>query len=203
MTSRMYLGSGDVCRLLSGINTKGHHELLKEFVSGCKPYYNAKSSPLDALRTGAILEERYALTLPDDYYPQYVVTCNNMDVFRASLDFAQINNGKVVDFDEVKCIGFDDFLELQSIDGTNIIHYIKRKYKQYFNQVQEQLMCAGIRSANLVFVCVYSYDDEVNYHRNIQPNEVLKVRIEEDDEVIGTIMERGQIFQKIKNTYKK
>ena len=48
---------------------------------------------------------------------------------------------------------------------------------------------------------VYSYDDEENYSRDILPNEVLKVRISRDEEVIERIKERGRIFQQIKDCY--
>ncbi|EXZ16759.1 hypothetical protein M067_4894, partial [Bacteroides fragilis str. J-143-4] len=42
MTETMYIGSGDVHALLSGKNTKSHISLMQRFVSGEKPYYNAK-----------------------------------------------------------------------------------------------------------------------------------------------------------------
>ena len=66
----MYIGSGDVHALLMGRNTDGHQKLLRRFVSGEKPRYNAKASPIDALRTGAILEERYFITLGENFYSQ-------------------------------------------------------------------------------------------------------------------------------------
>ena len=100
----MYIGSGDVAALLAGMDTQTHQKLLQRFVSGEKPYYNAKASPIDALRTGAILEDRYLLTLPDNFFAQYVVVSKEMDVFKSSLDFAKIENGEVVDFDELKSV---------------------------------------------------------------------------------------------------
>ena len=86
----MYIGSGDVHALMSGKETKSHSSLMQRFVSGVKPNYNAYASPIDALRTGAILENRYLLTLPDNYFTQYVVKSEEMDVFKCSLDFAKI-----------------------------------------------------------------------------------------------------------------
>lgn len=76
----MYIGSGDTTALLAGLNTETHYKLLRRFVSGVKPYYNARASPIDALRTGAILEERYLLTLPDNYYAQYLARCEELDL---------------------------------------------------------------------------------------------------------------------------
>ena len=73
MTETMYIGSGDVHALMSGKSTKSHAALMQRFVSGVKPRYNAFASPIDALRTGARLEDRYLLTLHDNYFPQYVV----------------------------------------------------------------------------------------------------------------------------------
>lgn len=203
MITTMYIGSGDIHALLAGTQTKLHASLLQRFVSGIKPYYNAKASPIDACRTGAILEDRYILTLPDDYYAQYVVVSDEMDVFKASLDFAKIESGNVVDFDETKTISFDDFLSIQSTSENERLEYVKKNYKQYYDQVQEQLFCSKLQSANLVFICVYTYDDEVNYNRDIQENEYLKVRVFRDEKVIEMIKERGKIFQQITDFYTK
>lgn len=199
----MYIGSGDIHALMSGKDTKSHHELLKRFVSGIKPYYNAKASPIDALRTGAILEERYLLTLPDNYFSQYVVVSDEMDVFKCSLDFAKIENGRVTDFDELKSIYLSDFLEFEDIkeDYSELLKYIQKKYRAYYNQVQEQLYCTHLASGNLVFLSVTSYEDEENYNREIKPNEFLKIRICRDEETIYAIKERGKIFQQIKDYY--
>ena len=65
-----YIGSGETPALLSGLGTKSFAKLLQRFVSDEVPVFNSKASPIDAMRTGAILEERYILILPDDYYPQ-------------------------------------------------------------------------------------------------------------------------------------
>lgn len=197
----MYIGSGDVAALLAGKDTQTHQKLLQRFVSGEKPYYNAKASPIDALRTGAILEERYLLTLPDNFFSQWVVVSNEMDVFKCSLDFAKIEKGEVVDFDELKSIYLSDYLDMVNLNYEALLKHIKKKYKNYYNQIQEQLYCTELDECNLVFLSVTSYDDEENYKRDIQPNEYMKVRIYRDEEVIGKIKERGQIFQSIKDSY--
>jgi hypothetical protein len=198
MKETMYIGSGDVSALLSGKETKAHISLMQRFVSGEKPYYNAKASPIDALRTGAILEDRYLLTLPDDYYSQFMAASSEMDVFKCSLDFARMEKGKVVDFDELKTCSLDDFLQIQERG----VDFKKPVYKKYYNQVQEQLYCTGLDSANLVFLVVYTYEDEANYNREIRENEYLKFRVERDEGVISLIKERGMIFQQIKDCYR-
>lgn len=200
-TATMYIGSGDVAALMSGKDTKSHTALLQRFVSGVKPYYNAKASPIDALRTGAILEDRYLLTLPENYFSQYVVVADGMDVFKCSLDFACVDNGRVVDFDELKSIGFDDFINVASKEEDEILPYIRKKYKNYYYQIQEQLYCTALNAANIVFLCVYGYDDDENYIREIQEGDFIKIRIHRDEEVIEEIKERGMIFQQIKDYY--
>ena len=68
-----YIGSGDVSSMMAGKDTKAYLSLMQRFVSNEIPYYNAKESPIDALRTGAILEERFFLTLDDSWFCQYFV----------------------------------------------------------------------------------------------------------------------------------
>ena len=182
MIETMYIGSGDVHALMSGKETKSHSSLMQRFVSGVKPNYNAYASPIDALRTGAILENRYLLTLPDNYFTQYVVKSEEMDVFKCSLDFAKIEKGKLVD---------------------SLVDYVKKKHKSYYNQVQEQLYCTRLESCNLVFLSVTSYDDDYNWNRVIKSNEYCKVRITRDEKAISKIRERGFIFQQIKDFYTK
>ena len=193
----MYIGSGDVSALLAGKSTLAHAKLLQQFVSNTYPNYNSKASPIDALRTGAILEDRYMCYLGDDYYPQYKCTCKEMDVLTCSIDFAKLDKGKIIDFEELKTCNFNDFLELQKQD----IEYIKKNYKNNYNQVQHQLLCTGLEYAHLVFVVVYSYDDEINETRDIKDNEIIKFKINRDDEVINKIKERAKIFQTIKDYY--
>lgn len=200
----MYIGSGDVLALLAGLQTKAHQKLLRRFVSNEKPYYNAKASPIDALRTGAIIEDRYGLILPDNYYPQFKVICEIQDVLTCSLDFAKLEKGNIVDFQELKSCSFNDFLEFENY-RTNLdkgIEYIKKRYKSNYNQVQEQLLCTSLDSAELVFVAVYTYEDEINYNREIKENEIIKFRIKRDEQVISKIIERSNIFQIIKDAYK-
>ena len=200
------IGSGDISALMSGIDTKTYGDLMRKFVDENKPYYNAIASPIDALRTGVILETNYLKLLSDDYFIQYKVTNEEMNVFTSSLDFAKINNGKVVDFDELKTIHFTDYITLiqplQSMDEKQQNEYIKKKFKKYYNQVQTQLFCSNLESANLVFLSVDSYNDEENLMREIQENEYLKVRIVRDETVINQIKEKGNIFQTIKNHFK-
>lgn len=206
MKETMYIGSGDVHALMSGKDTKSHISLMQRFVSGVKPNYNAYASPIDALRTGAILENRYLLTLPDNYFTQYVVVSDEMDVFKCSIDFAKIDKGVLVDFDELKTLSLSDYLDfIEPIknDNSALIDYVKKKHKPYYNQVQEQLYCTKLESCNLVFLSVTSYDDEYNWNRDITPNEFCKIRITRDEKTIANIIERGTIFQQIKDFYTK
>lgn len=206
MISTTYIGSGDVASLMMGRNTKGFLSLLQRFVSDEVPVYNAKNSPIDALRTGAILEERFYQTLGDDWFYQYFVQSKEMDVFKCSLDFAQIADGEVVDFIELKTLSFDDYIRnIEPIrdDNDALVEYLKKKHKAYYQQVQEQLYCTELERAHLCFLSVTSYDDEENYQRNIQLHEYTMVTIERDDTVIDEIRNRGEIFQQLKNELNK
>jgi len=200
------IGSGDVKSILMGKTTKGYQDFLRKFVSDEKPNYNAFASPIDALRTGAILEARYLLTLTNDYFCQYKSTFSELDVFTSSIDFAKINKGVIVDFDELKTIWLTDFLEviqpLKDKSQKEQIEFLKKKFKANYEQVQCQLMCADLKEANLVFVSVETYDDFINSNRIIKDNEIVKFRINRDDEVIKKIKQEGQIFQLIKNNFK-
>jgi len=130
-----------------------------------------------------------------------------MDVFTSSLDFAKINGGKIVDFDEMKTIHFSDYIELIhpmiGLDELEQKKLLLKNFKKYYYQVQIQLFCSKLDSANIVFVSVDSYDDEVNMFRQIQENEYVKFRVFRDESVIEAIKERGQIFQTIKDYYLK
>lgn len=206
MIETMYIGSGDVHALMSGKETKAHTSLMQRFVSGVKPYYNAKASPIDALRTGAIIEDRYLASLPMWFIPQYVVQSKDMDVFKASLDFAEIKEGKLYDFRELKSVYLNDYIDhIQPLKGNNdaLVEYVKKKHKNYYNQVQEQLYCTGLDSCYLVFVCVDSYNDEENLRRTITDDDTTFVRIHRDEKIIRLIKERGWIFQQIKDFYTK
>ena len=197
------IGSGDTTKLLSGNHTKGFAELLQKFVSFDKPYYNAFSSPINALRTGAILEIKFLEVLENDYYVQYKSTCEEVDCLTSSIDFAKIENGKIVDFDELKTIYLTDFIDkivpLKSKTQEEQAAYLKKVFKSNYNQVQFQLLCTGLDSANLVFLSVESYDDTENYLREINENDYVRFRIFRDIKVIDSIIANAKIFQDIKN----
>lgn len=202
----MYIGSGDVTALLSGKNTKTHQNLLRRFVSDEIPHYNSEASPIDALRTGAILEKRFYQTLDDTYLPQKRVDSKYFDVCKSSLDFAKIMNNKVVDFKELKTCFFTDFLDFQPIKKSEYdiyIAYLKKYYKNNYNQVQFQLFCTELQEASICFLEVKTYDDDENKNRNIEPDEIIEFRIKRDEEVITTIKNRIKIFQDIKDYYTK
>lgn len=199
----MTIGSGYTKDLLAGKKTKAHAKLMQKFVSGEFPNWNAYNSPIDALRTGAILEDRYLLILPENYYPQYKATCKEMNVLNCRIDFGLVEKGEIIDFDELKTCNFNDYMAFEEliIEGADLLAYVKKHYKDNYNQVQEQLLCSGLASANIVFLAVYSYDDEVNYKRDIQENEYIKIRVPRDESIISKIKERAEIFQTIKDYY--
>lgn len=200
-----YIGSGDVAAMMAGKDTKTYLSLMQRFVSNELPVRNAKESPIDALRTGAILEERFLLTLDDSYFAQYFVQSEEMDVFKATLDFAKLDGGEVVDFIELKTVGFNDYLTMVEPirdDYEALLEFLKKKHKNYYFQIQEQLYCTKLKKAHLCFLSVTSYDDDENYTRIIKPHEYTIVEVERDDEVIDAICERGKIFQTIKDNFK-
>lgn len=198
----MYIGSGDTTKLLAGKDTRGHLELLQRFVSDVKPNFNAKSSPIDALRTGAILEERYISQFDDtNYYPQVLCVSPEMDVFICHLDIAELTEGVVTNFIEVKSVGFIDFQEMLLLDNDELLKHVRKAYKTYYNQIQEQLFCTNLGQCELHFIQVLSYDDTCNYERIISNNEVIKCQIRRDEEVISKLRERGKVFQILKDYY--
>lgn len=200
------IGSGDVKDLLMGKNTKGYKDLLRKFISDDVVRYNALASPIDALRSGAILEDAYLKMLGDDYFIQHQVVSSEMDCLAATLDFAKINDGKLVDFDELKTIFFTDYLEyivpLKEKAEFEVLSFVKNKAKAYYQQVQHQLYVTELESCNLVYLAVLSYQDDDNYLRTITDDEVFKIRIHRDEKVISEIKERASIFQLIKNHFK-
>jgi len=200
------IGSGDCAALLAGINTKTHQDLFRKFCAEFHPRYNAVASPINALRTGALLEKRYVNTLPDDYFCQVKSTDKDMDVFTSSIDFAKINDGKIVDFDELKTIYLPDFIDIiipmSEMQGSDYLNVIKKTFKHNYNQVQFQLMCSDLSECNIVFLSVESYNDEENNVRIIEEKDLRKFRIYRDEVVISQIRERGKIFQEIKNYFK-
>ena len=200
-----YIGSGDVAAMMAGKDTKAYLSLMQRFVSNEIPVRNAKESPIDALRTGAILEDRFLLTLDDCYFSQYFVQSEYMDVFKATLDFAKLDGGKVVDFIELKTVGFNDYITMVEPirdDNEALVEFLKKKHKNYYYQIQEQLYCTKLERAHLCFLSVTSYDDEENYTRIIKPHEYTIVEVERDDAVIDAIRDRGIIFQRIKDNFK-
>ena len=200
-----YIGSGDVAAMMAGKDTKAYLALMQRFVSNEIPVRNAKESPIDALRTGAILEDRFLLTLDDCYFSQYFVQSDAMDVFKATLDFAKLDGGEVVDFIELKTVGFNDYLTMVEPirdDNVALVDFLKKKHKNYYYQIQEQLYCTKLERAHLCFLSVTSYDDEENYTRIIKPHEYTIVEVERDEAVIDAICERGIIFQRIKDNFK-
>ena len=206
MLSTLYIGSGDVHALMMGRTSAGYLRLLQRFVSGIVPHYNALASPIDALRTGAILEERFYQTLPFEWFPQYRVQSDEMDVFRASLDFAKLEEGRVVDFIELKTVNLDEYIEnIQPIvdDNDALLEFLRRKRPSYYNQIQEQMYCAGLDVAHLVFLSVTSYDDAENYARDIKDNEYVMVTVPRDNDTISEIKEKGKLFQTIRDELKK
>jgi hypothetical protein len=190
---------------MMGRTSAGYLRLLQRFVSGIVPHYNALASPIDALRTGAILEERFYQTLPFEWFPQYRVQSDEMDVFRASLDFAKLDEGRVVDFIELKTVNLDEYIEnIQPIvdDNDALLEFLKRKRPSYYNQIQEQMYCAGLDVAHLVFLSVTSYDDAENYARDIKDNEYVMVTVPRDNDTISEIKEKGKLFQIIRDELK-
>lgn len=201
----LYIGSGDIGSLLMGKKTIGYADLFRKFFSESKPNYNALASPIDAARTGAILETVYLSILDDSYYEQVVTVSKEMDVFKSSLDFAKIDGDKVVDFDELKTIWFTEYVEvvkpMTELSGAELTKAIKTKFKKHYNQIQQQLYTSGLEECNLVFLSVESYDDEENYSRIIKAEDVTKFRIKRDEEVISNIKSRGEIFQALKDNF--
>lgn len=200
------IGSGSTAKLLSGKKTKGFAELLQGFVADHRPDWNSYASPIDALRTGAILEDRYVETLNLDYYCQYKAQCEDMDCLVASIDFAKFEKGKMVDFEELKTIFFTDFLSiikpLEEMDDAEKLAVIKKKFKNNYRQVQFQLLCTGLDSALLVFLSAETYNDEENQVREIQDRDIIKIRVPRDEKLIEQIKERAAIFQSIKDELK-
>lgn len=200
----MHISSRHISKLLSGKNTKGHKELIDIFINNIHEYYNPEFSPIDALRTGAILEGRFYLTLSDMYLPQYEVWSKEYDFCKATLDFAYIRQNKVERFKELKTCFFTDFLTFQAYknaDYDTYIDYIKKNYKQYYNQVQYQLFCSGLDVSYLVFLEVKSYNDADNYNRIIQPDEYIEFPIKRDESTISQIKQRLVFFKQIKDYF--
>jgi len=193
--SYLSIGSGDVPALLSGKKTKGYADLWRKFLAENPPYYNAFASPIDALRTGAILENVYFQQCTDDtciYQAKF--TDKELDVFTCSVDFWQGNT-----IEELKTIWLTDFIDIiRQCDVNEII----KQFKNNYNQLQFQLMCSGLESGFLVFLATKSYDDEENKARIIEPHEIMKFEFPRDEDIISKIRERGKLFQEVKDNFK-
>lgn len=200
----MYIGSGDTSALLAGINTKTHKNLLQRFVSDEIPVYNAKSTPIDALRTGAILEERFYIHIGDKYLSQYKIIDTENNCCKATLDFAEVESNIIIDFIELKSVWLTDYQIINMYRNKpkeEYIPFLKKKYKDNYNQVQYQLMCSGLKKGNLCYLEVQSYEDKDNYNRVITPDEYVKFEIERDEYIISEIRFRTFPFQVLKNHY--
>lgn len=202
----LIVGSGDITNLLAGKQTKGFQRLLQKFVSFDKPYYNSFASPINALRTGAILEKRYAELLPDDYFSQVKSISKDYNCLVSSIDFSRLKKGKIIDFNELKTIYITEYIEkiipLSDKTENEQSAYLKKKFKSNYNQVQFQLLCTGLDSANLVFLSVESYEDAENYKRVInKERDIRTFRIKRDKKVINKIRERALFFQFIKDNF--
>lgn len=194
----MRIGSGDTAKLLRGKNTKGFRELLTNFILDKPRHNNALNSPIHAFRAGAILEEVMYRYMPEEYLSQVRVQSEEFDVLTSTLDFAKLDQGKVVHFIEMKAINFDDFIALNAC--ADKLSFIKKKYKSYYNQTQEQLFVSKLRSCTLRFVIVYDAENDLeNWNREFKENEMLDITITRDNKVIKKIKERAQFFQTIKN----
>jgi hypothetical protein len=203
--SYLTIGSGDVGNLLQAKNTKGYAELWRKFLAESSPYYNAYASPIDALRTGAILEDVYAGYLSDNYFVQMKYTSKKMDVFTCSIDFSGLEKGSIVHFEELKTAFFTDFVNiikpLAKSSEDKQLDFIKKKFKKNYNQIQSQLFATELEEATLTFLSVESYDDQVNQSRIIKDEDVVKFRIPRNEKVIDFVQERLKPFQDIKDHF--
>lgn len=197
------IGSGSVGKLLSSKTTKGYRELVQDFVSTTPKNWNSFASPIDALRTGAILELQFLKHLDDSHYFQYKVEHPDLDCLVSTLDFALLDKGRVISFKEFKTIFFNDFLEfivpLKNLKQEDQVDFIKKKFKNNYLQVQFQMLCCGINEADLIFLYVDTYEDDSNYKREINDKDYISFTIPKDEEVCNNILERAQIFQQLKN----
>ena len=191
------IGSGDIKMLMTkNKETKTYKSFLAKFFGIEQIKYNALASPIDQLRTGAILEQMYYRTLSIVWGAQEKVQCKELPVLTVSLDFALVENSKVIEFEELKTIDFFKLMDMQSecID----CNYIKKKHKDYYYQIQSQLLATDLKNATLTFLAVYTYDDIKNKTREVKENELMKIKIPRDEEVIDEVKKALIIFQQIK-----
>lgn len=193
----MRIGSGNVKDLLQDTKTKGFKNLLIDFIKDEPQYRNALNSPIQQFRTGVILEEVMYKSMPDNYMAQVRVQSKEYDIMTCTLDFALLDKGKITYFVEMKTLNFDSFISLFS--ATNKLDYVKKHYKSYYNQVQEQMLVTGLKTCTIMFVVVLSDDDNDNWNRVFKKGEKLDVVIPFDKKVGDKIIERIKFFQQIKD----
>ena len=183
---KLSIGSGDCKSIMMGKKTKGYQDFLRKFVSDDIQVYNSYASPIDALRTGKILEDRFATTLGEDWFVDVKVRSDKFDVMSASLDFGKIN----------------DFVSPIKGDNLSLVAWFKKSAKTYYEQVQWQLFVSGLESCQVCYLAVQSYDDEFNYKYEITENDYTIFRVERDQDVIDKILKEVEFFQNIKNHFK-
>lgn len=193
----MRIGSGHVKDLLQGVETKGFKDLLVKFIKDEPENRNALNSPIQQFRTGAILEEVMYKSMPDSYMAQVRMQSKDYDIMTCTLDFALLDKGKVTYFVEMKTLNFDSFISLYST--ANKLDYVRKYYKSYYNQVQEQMLVTGLKSCTIMFVVVLSDDDNENWNRVFNKEDIVNVVIPFDQKVGDKIIERIKFFQQIKD----
>ena len=204
---KLFIGSGDTKDLLSGLRSKAYNKLWERYVAIDKPNYNAFASPIDALRTGAILEERFYYAIDDKYLKQYKVINPDMDASKSTIDFAEVEQNRVVDFIELKSAWLTDFQEIYKLKGSSTDEYMNyllsnSQYRQNVEQVQKQLFDTGLQSGLLCYLEVQTYNDEINRQRYIQKDEYVMFRIYRYELKINRIKERLTPFQQLKDYFK-
>jgi hypothetical protein len=202
---KLSIGSGDCKSIMMGKKTKGYQDFVRKFVSDDIQIYNSYSSPIDALRTGKILEDRFALRLEEGWFVDVKVRSDKFDVMTSSLDFGKMDKGKLVDFIEMKTMWLTDYLDFISpIKGDNdkLVAWFKKSAKTYYEQVQWQLFVSGLDSCQVCYLAVQSYDDEFNYRYDITENDYTMFRVDRDQDVIDKILKEVEFFQTIKNYFK-
>lgn len=183
------IGSGDVNLLLSkNKNTKTYHGFIEKFFGIKQVEYNAYYSPIEHLRYGQMMEDAYIKEYGGDWYTQ-VKSVGEMDVLVSTLDLAQIENGKITDFEEIKSINYNEFLDITPD------YDIRKRKRNIYNQVQQQLYTTHLLSCNVTFLCVYDYERLID----IQDNDIKKIIVERDEEVIAEIKRQAAPFQLFKN----
>lgn len=193
----MRIGSGNVKDLLQDVNTKGFKKLLIDFIQDEPQNRNALNSPITQFRTGAILEEVMYKYMPDIYMAQVRVKSKEYDIMTCTLDFALLEKGEVTYFVEMKTLNFDSFITLYST--ANKLDYVKKHYKSYYNQVQEQMLVTGLKTCTIMFVVVLSDNDNENWNRVFKKEDIVNVVVPFDEKVGNKIIERIKFFQQIKD----